>query len=325
MIPDEMMQTLRGFQESRVALTAIELDLFTAVGGGTTAAGAAQRIKADARATEMLLNALVSMGWLEKREGRFFNTRGTARCFVAGSPEDARMAMMHQVHLWTRWSTLTEVVKAGTAVVSGRPEERDESWTRAFIAAMHHNASERAVAVTPHVPLRGVRRMLDLGGGSGAYSIAFARANPELHSDVFDLPSVLPLTQEYVRAAALSDRISTRPGDMRADPLGGGYDLVWISAICHMFSEQENRDLFQRVHDALAAAGRIVVQDFILDADKTSPRNAALFSLNMLVGTRSGASYSEPEYAEWLKAARFSDVQRVHIPGQTGLMIGSRS
>ena len=111
---------------------------------------------------------------------------------------------------------------------------------------------------------------------------------------------------------------------MLHDPLGENYDLVLLSAICHMFSPEENRELLRRAYRALAPKGQLVVQDFILEPNKTAPRAAALFSLNMLVSTRAGSSYSEPEYESWLKASGFSDVRRVRLPGPTGLMIATR-
>jgi predicted O-methyltransferase YrrM len=166
--------------------------------------------------------------------------------------------------------------------------------------------------------------MLDLGGGSGACSIAFARANPELRAEVLDLPDVVPITQSYVQRAGLSDRITARAGDMLTSPLGEGYGLILLSAICHMFSPEENRALFRRAHAALAPGGRLAIQDFILEPDKTSPRFAALFALNMLVGTRAGSSYSEPEYEAWLRDAGFREIKRVRLPGPAGVMIGRR-
>jgi cyclopropane fatty-acyl-phospholipid synthase-like methyltransferase len=192
-----------------------------------------------------------------------------------------------------------------------------------FIAAMDRNARERADAVVRATGVDGIKRMLDLGGGSGAYSIAFARAVPGLRSEILDRSDVLPLTQEYIREAGLADRIATRAGDMLCDPLGENYDLILASAICHMFSPEENRSLFRRVRQALGPKGKLVVQDFILEPDKTAPQFAALFSLNMLVGTRAGSSYSEPEYASWLLDAGFSNVQRVRLPGPVGLMIAA--
>jgi cyclopropane fatty-acyl-phospholipid synthase-like methyltransferase len=165
--------------------------------------------------------------------------------------------------------------------------------------------------------------MLDLGGGSGAYSIAFARALPGLKSEILDRGDVVSLTQEYIRKAGLADRIATRAGDMLCDPLGENYDLILVSQICHMFSPEENRSLFRRTRQALGPKGKFVVQDFILEPDKTAPRAAALFSLNMLVETRAGSSYSEPEYDSWLRNAGFTDVRRVRLPGPAGLMIAA--
>jgi 16S rRNA G1207 methylase RsmC len=167
--------------------------------------------------------------------------------------------------------------------------------------------------------------MLDLGGGSGAYSIAFAQANPQLRSEILDIEDVLPLTRNYIRQAGVEDRVTTRAGNMLSSELGSGHDLVLMSAICHMFSAEENQRMFERAFQALAGQGRLVVQDFILEADKTSPRFAALFSLNMLVGTRAGRDYSEPEYAEWMGRAGFAEVQHVRLPGPSGLMIATKA
>lgn len=92
-----------------------------------------------------------------------------------------------------------------------------------------------------------------------------------------------------------------------------------------MFSPEQKFGLFERAHAALGRRGRLVVQDFILEPDKTSPRFAALFSLNMLVGTRAGSSYSEPEYENWLCSAGFKDIHRVRLPGPSGLVIAIRT
>jgi len=323
-LPDDLAQTLRAFQESRVLLTAIELDLFTAVGPGARASEVAGKLGTDARATEMLMNALVAMGLLSKQDDTFRNTPVTARYFVEGSADNARLATMHTVHLWQRWSTLTACVRAGTAVAREEMPGRGEEWTRAFIAAMHRNAGERAAQVVEAVGTQGVKRMLDVGGGSGAYSIAFARASEGLQAEILDLERVIPIAQSHIEQAGLADRIKTRAGDLRAGPLGEGYDLVFVSAICHMLSPAENRDLLARCYAALAPQGRVVIQDFILEPDKTAPKSAALFALNMLVGTQAGSSYSEPEYAAWLHEAGFGDVRRVRLPGPSGLMLGTR-
>ena len=320
-MPDDLTQLIRGFQESRVVLSAIELDVFSAVGEHATAAQAASTIDADERATEMLLNALTALGLLAKTGDVFSVTPVSKRFLAAGGQNDARAAMMHHVGLWQRWSTLTEAVRSG----SGANADRDADWTRWFIAAMHRNASERARAVVEAVGTASVSRMLDVGGGSGAYSIAFARANDALHAEVFDLESVLPMARGYIAEAAVESRVTTRAGDLRTDTFGHGYDLVLVSAICHMLGADENRDLLKRCFVALQSGGRVVVQDFILNPAKTAPKAGALFSLNMLVGTQKGASYSDDEFRAWMSEAGFQDVNRIRLVGPTGLMVGSKA
>jgi (2Fe-2S) ferredoxin/predicted O-methyltransferase YrrM len=323
-LPDDLNDRIRGFQPSRVILTALELDLFTAIGEGGTAADIAARISANPRATEMLLHALASLQLVAKRDGVFHNSPTSARYFTAASPHNARPALLHTAALWKNWSTLTECVRAGTSVNHQDVAERSVEWTQAFIAAMHRNATERAASLVAAVGAQGVRRMLDVGGGSGAYSIAFAGANPDLQAYILDLAAVVPLAQRHIEQAGLAGRVHTRIGDLRTDHLGEGYDLVLVSAICHMLDEKENAHLIGRCHGALAPGGRLAIQEFILEPDKCAPQSATLFSLNMLVGTRAGASYSEPEYTAWMQAAGFNAIRRARMPGPAGLMIGTR-
>jgi len=323
-LPDDLNQIIRAYQESRAVLTAVELDVFTAVQTGATAADAAQTLSTDPRATEMLLNALAAMKLLEKTSGVFRPTPASARYLTAGGKDAARAAVMHSVHLWNRWSTLTECVRTGTAVTRREMSGRGADWTEAFIAAMDRNASERAPHVVRAVGTDGVGRLLDVGGGSGAYSIAFARANPQLTADILDLEEVCAIARGHIERAGLSDRVKTRTGDLRTLRMDAEYGLVFVSAICHMLSPEENQDLLRRCHAALEPGGRVVVQDFILDADKTAPRSAALFALNMLVGTAGGNSYSGDEYRGWLEQAGFRDPAHVKLPGPSGLMIARK-
>ncbi len=328
-LPDDLARMVRAWQESRVLLTAIELDVFTALGGaggegggaGATAAVVAKRCGTDPRATAVLLNALVALGVVESEDGRYRNGPAAARFLAAGSPDDARIALRHNLSLWETWSTLTDVVRRGHAVPR-LPRDRDDDWTVPFIAAMHRNASARAPMVVEAVGAASVKRMLDVGGGSAIYSIAFAKANPKLEAVVLDLPTVLPIAESHIGEAGLEKRVTTRAGDLTRDDLGEGYDLVLISAVCHMLGPEANRGLLARAARALVPGGRLVVQDFILEPDRTAPRHAALFAINMLVGTEAGSTYTEAEYTGWMATAGLADVRRVRLAGPADLMIG---
>jgi (2Fe-2S) ferredoxin/predicted O-methyltransferase YrrM len=319
-LPDRLNEMIRGFMPSRCVLTALELDIFTAVGDGANAEQVGTRIHANARAAGILLGALVSLGLLAKTGDEYKNTPETARFFVQGSKDNQRNGLLHSANIWHRWSTLTEVVRRGTHIpidAASTPE-----WTTNFIAGMQRNSKDRAPLVVKALGKTGVRRILDLGGGSGSYSIAFAKASPEAQCEILDLPEVVPLTTEYVSKASVAEQVRIRAGDMLHDDFGSGYDIVMLNAICHMFSEEQNLDIFRRARKALAPNGRLVVQDFILNPDKTGLQHAALFSVNMLVGTDAGASYSEVEYASWMKAAGFTEVNRIKLPGPSDLIVG---
>lgn len=313
---DAILAAARAYQESRVLLTALELDIFSAAAGGAGAPEIAARVGGEPRATTMLLDALAALGALEKRDGTYACTAGTRPL------GPARPGLMHLVNRWSSWGTLTDCVRAGTRMIPGRPEGEDPAWTEAFIEAMHARAGQIAPAVVEAVGARGVRRLLDVGGGPGTFALAFARAEPELRAEILDLPQVLPIARRHVAEAGLEDRVTVREGDLRTDDFGEGHDLVLLGAICHMLDEAGNADLIRRCARALVPGGRLAIRDFLLEADRTAPREAALFALNMLVGTERGNCYTEAEYRGWLADAGFQDVRR--IPGQD-LLVATRT
>ncbi len=259
-LPDRLDQLIRGYMPSRCLLTALEFDIFTAVGDGATAEQIGTKVHANARAVGMLLNALVALGLLSKNGDDYKNTPESARFFVQGSKDNHRNGLLHIANIWHRWSTLTDAVRSGTRIpIDRRNNARDDTpdWTRSFIAGMQRNAKDRAPLVVKALGTAGVRRILDLGGGSGAYSIAFAKARPDVQCEILDVPEVVPLTIEYVSQAGASAQVRLRPGDMLQDDFGSGYDIIMLNAICHMFSDEQNRDIFQRAHRALAPKGRL--------------------------------------------------------------------
>jgi len=300
----DLMQSLRAFQESRLLLSAIELDVLVHC-ADTEASAVAAAVGTDPRATAMLLDALTAVGVLVKEQGRY---RCTEAALALGKE---RAGVMHTVHLWDTWSSLSDCVRTGRSQRTG-PKG---AHTEAFIEAMR----ARAVTVATHaqkvIGTEGVKRVLDVGGGPATFAIAFARAAPELTAEVLDLPAVVPIAQKHIREAGLEGRVTARAGDLRKDELGQGFDLILVSAICHMLSEEENQELLSRCARALAPGGRVAIREFILNPDRAGPPAAAMFALNMLVGTEKGNSYTEAEYRAWLTGAGLGRVSRPEPQG----------
>jgi SAM-dependent methyltransferase len=322
--PDRIHSLARGFQASRVVLTAYELGLFSALGAGRkTSAAVARALKTNPRATDRLMNALCALGLLTKTMDQFANAPDVAQFLVKGKP-GYQGSLMHIAHLWQTWSTLTEAVRCGRAVRNREINARGSDWLESFITAMHGFASERAAGVVKLLDLKHVARVLDVGGGSGAYSMAFAAAKPGLRATVFDLPNVVPLTQGYLKRGGCANCVGTVAGDFTKDALPSGYDLVFVSAIIHMLSPKENVALLRKCARALNRGGQVVIQDWIMNNDRTQPPGGALFALNMLVGTAAGDTYTEAEVRGWFKQTGFTKARRVATPTDTTLMIGTR-
>jgi len=320
--PEELNRLVGGFQRSRIVLTAFELGLFNALAKeASTSADLARELKTDPRATDRLLNALAVLGLVDKKDRIFELSELSAGHLVEGRPGYLG-GLGHWNHLWNTWSHLTRAVKSGGARDQSPFDQQDQSRHRAFIAAMHHRAAHQARELAEGLDLAGVKRVLDVGGGSGAFSMALVRAGQGIRATVLDLPQIIPLTREYLAAEGLEDRIQVKEGDYLKDDLGNGFDLVLLSAVIHINSPEENQDLVVRCHRALNPKGRLVISDFIMDEDRLNPPFGAFFALNMLVGTGRGDTYTEAEVRGWLQAAGFGKVERRNGPGGTGLVLG---
>jgi ubiquinone/menaquinone biosynthesis C-methylase UbiE len=321
--PSTIMDSVYAFREARVLLTAFALDLFSLLGDGwKSSEEIAQLAETNPRATDRLLNALCASRYLVKKKGKFSNTPLTLRFLVKGKPDYLR-GLMHQVSLWNTWSTLTDAVRKGSSVIVREPVSSHEvDWLEAFIAAMHMRAIRQAPAIVSLINLKGVKRVLDVGGGSGVFSMAFVRARKGITTVIFDLVNVTKLTKIYIDAENLSNLISVVGGDYTVDSLVNGFDLVFMSAIIHSNSSEINRQLFRKAFEALNPRGRLVVLDYIMNDARTSPAAGAYFSLNMLVGTREGDTFTESEMRSWMEEAGFKKISKMKTQFGTDLMTG---
>jgi ubiquinone/menaquinone biosynthesis C-methylase UbiE len=323
--PNDIMALANAFRASRVFLTAFELDLFSVLGSESkTSEEAAVALKTDTRATDRLMNALSAIGLLEKKNGKFKNIPAAEKFLVKGKP-GYMGGLGHTVHLWNNWSNMTESVKQGTAVeVKESVNDRGDNWLDSFIAAMHMRAKKQAPGIIGMIDLNGVETVLDVGGGPGTFSFAFADAKKGLKATVFDLPNVVPLTHKYIADEGFTGKVATATGDYLKDDLGNGYDLIFLSAVIHSNSADENKLLFSKCCKALNEKGQLVVLDYVMSEDRTSPAMGAMFALNMLVGTNAGDSYTESEINGWMKETGFTGFVRKDTEYETSLIIGRK-
>jgi SAM-dependent methyltransferase len=317
MNPNTIREFAASFQKSRILLSGIELDIFTNINeSGTTSNQIANHLHLNERACERLLNALVSLGFLTKKNHLFFNTADSF-AFLSKKSSDYSAGLMHLNHLWNTWSNLTQVVKTGKSAHPAEINERGEEWLFAFIDAMHDRAKKQAPQQLANIDLSEVESILDIGGGSGAYSMEFVSKKPEIAAIVFDLPGVVPITKRFINKEGFSDQIKTHAGDYTTDELPKGFDLVFLSAVIHSNSLEINKVLIKKCYNSLNKNGKIVIQDWIMNNDRTQPVSGAVFAINMLVGTEAGDCFTDQEATEMLNAAGFKNISRTEF--ETGL------
>jgi SAM-dependent methyltransferase len=317
----DLIQLTRGFREARIVLSGLELGVFDSLlEGGKTAKDFAASRDLDPRAAEILLDALASLGVLSKAKDHYTIAPRHLPALDPDSPRCVVPSLMHTLNLWRRWADLTEVVRRGHPLPT---EGRTVSETEHFIGAMRVGARQRASALAARLDLKGVKTLLDLGGGPGSYAIAFAKQKPDLKATVFDLMAVADIAARHVAEEDLSDRVGTLAGNYLSDPVGGPYDLVWMSSIVHMHTPEQNRMLIRKAAQALKRGGRIIVRDFLLDEDGAGPASAAIFAVNMLVATEGGRSYKASEIRGWMKDAGITRVE-VQTLDDDGLVIGRK-
>lgn len=318
---------------AKALLTAVKLDLFNRLGeSALTARELARKTSCAPRAMGLLLNALVGMKVLGKRGIRYHNTPLTREVLLRGKggcktrPYYVGDILNFHNNLWEGWGQLEESLRKGMPIKQHEMYLEDKAVTRSFIHAMHNTAMGHAELLARVVPLKGVKTLLDIGAGSGDFSIYFCKANPGLRATLLDLPKTLEVTREFVADYGVEKRITLLPGDYNKS-LPKGFDVVFLSHIIHSEGEKENLELMKRVYECLNPGGRIMVQDFILKEDKANPPFASAFALNMLLYTEKGRSYSFKEIKGWLEEAGFKSISwpRLPLPRDISIVMARKS
>lgn len=315
--PNKILELTRGAWKTQVLYTAVKLDVFTIISQGTeTAKDIADKIGSTEDALERLLNACISLGLLSKKNDRYADTPESEEFLVKGKPHYlGDLVTMIGGDLYMLWGELADVVKEGTSRhrLSERMKSPEEA--KGFTRAMHNNAMAPARTMAEKIDFSGYKKLLDIGGGSGAYSIAITEKFPGIHATIYELPNVVSVAKDYI-AEAQADRVDTIEGDFHTDGLPSDYDTALISQILHSYSPETCKEIISKAYNTLSDGGMLIINEFLLDDDKTGPEYSVLFSLNMLLESRGkGSSYTFSEISDWLREAGFKNISKVPLAG----------
>jgi hypothetical protein len=333
--PAPLMQLTTGFWAFKTLAAAHELDVFSRLSdtGGQTPAELAAALAIDERPAGMLLTGCAALGLLDKRDGRYVNTPLAEEFLVRGAPSyfGGWVQMLDQ-RLYPGWGRLTEAIRTNRPT-TWDPDRQDSLFDgedpellAVFWEAMHAISTHTARALGGAVDLADARRLLDVGGGSGAFDIELCRRYPELMATVYELAPVAAIAADKIAAAGLAERIDTAAGDFFADAaLPAGHDTVLLSMILHDWAEPRCRTILEKCWAALPSGGRLIIVELLVNDERTGPPAAALMSINMLIETE-GRNYTPAEYRGWLADLGCRDIDTVWFDatGANGAVIGRK-
>ncbi|MEU7688222.1 methyltransferase [Streptomyces spectabilis] len=330
--PAHLMRLVSGFWAAKTLAAAVELDLFShfARAGGATQSQAARLLRLEPRATDILLSACAGLGLLSKDGEVYHNTELSDRFLVRGHPYYfGGFVRMIDVRNYPAWLRVAEALRSNRPVTWDPSEQssifvgEDPVLLDTFWEGMYCLSITTARVFAECVPLEQSRRLLDVGGGGGAYTIELCRRYPDLHTAVYDLPLVSDITMKKVKKAGLTDRIKMIPGDFFSDPaLPTGYDTLLLSMVLHDWSEAECQTIIGKCRAALPPGGTLAITELFVDDDKSGPLDATLMGMNMLVETI-GRNYTRAEYRRWLDKAGFAEVTAIdfNAPATNGALL----
>jgi len=274
-----------------------------------------------------LLDGLVGLGLLTRCGGHYKNTPEASRYLVEGQPESMVGWATMQLREMAGWSHLPESVRTGAPAPGHDASASDpEMFWRELVTAIVPSTLPVAQIAAARLDLasRGPVEILDMGGGSGVYSMVLLGASPEATATQADFPAVNRIARELLERAGLAERFRTLDGNFHETDLGAcGFDLVIFSNIAHAEPPEGNRSLLRRARAALRPGGTVLIADYILADDRSGNPASLMFHANMLLGTPRGAVYREADYRAWLAEAGFSRVELVPTRTSTTLLFAS--
>lgn len=326
--PPQILEMATGYWVSKTLFTGLELGVFDTLGEQPRSVRRlAEALDLPYDGVDRLTTALAALGLLERTNDLLSNTPSAQEYLVSRSPRFMAGMFGHFSHdLYPLWRHLPDAIREGTSRwqqafgpdANPNPFEtiyKNPAGLRAFMAAMDSLLMPVALEVRDAIDFSKYHHVLDVGGAWGTFLLLLVERYPDLRGTIFDLPPVGPVAKEHIAAAGASDRIDVRTGDMFADPLPRGADLLVLGWILHDWDDERCEHLLRHCFEALPSGGEILLLEMTLDEDRSGPTLPSLMSLNMLVATQ-GRERTFSEFTALLGRAGFVDArhERLHGP-----------
>ncbi len=330
--PERILQLGLGFWGSKTLLSAVELGVFTALAQGPrTAKSMRGELGLQPRGVDDFLDALVSLGMLERTDDQYANTAATDLFLDRNKPSYiGGILEMANARLYPFWGSLTEALRTGQpqnelkvgddffATLYQHPHRLQQ-----FLHAMTGLTMGAALAIAEKFPWDRHHSVMDIGTAEGCLPVQLALRHPHLTAGGFDLSPVQPVFEAYVDSFELADRVRFHAGDFFADALPPA-DVLVMGRILHDWGLDQKLTLLRKAHDALPEGGALIVYDTVIDDDRRENTFGLLMSLNMLIEMPAGFDYTGAECRSWMAEVGFRVSYVEPLVGPDSMVVGSK-
>ena len=329
--PDHILQVGLGFWASKTLLSAVEMELFTELAKQPSDLETLEgRLGLHPRSSRDFLDALVALKFLERRDGKYFNTPSTDLFLDKRKPSYLGGILEMASHrLYPFWADLTPALRTGlpqNEVKRGggglfEALYADPARLKEFLRSMSALSHGANLAIARQFSFAKYKTVADVGTAQGDLIAQVALANPHITGTGFDLPEVAPVFEDYIQANGLAGRVKFQPGSFFDHPLPKA-DVVMMGHILHDWDLDTKKMLIGKAYAALPEGGAFIVYESIIDNDRSSNVFGLLMSLNMLIETHGGFDYTAADCEGWMKEAGFRETSVQHLVGPDSMVVG---
>ena len=329
--PANILQIGLGFWASKALLSAVEMEVFTELAKHPedleTLTG---RLGLHPRSSRDFLDSLVSLGFLERKDGVYSNAPETDLFLDKNKPSYiGGILEMANRRLFKHWHNLTTALRTGQPQGEAGPNATetfsalyaDPARLKNFLGAMTGVSRGANMAIAAKFPWAQYKTVTDCGPAQGDLLVQVASKNTHVTGTGLDLPEVGPIFEEYVEHHGLSSRLKFQPGSFFTNAIPSA-DVIMMGHILHDWNLEEKRTLIKKAYHALDSGGALLVYDSIIDDDRSKNTFGLLMSLNMLIETPGGFDYTGADCIGWMKDAGFRETRVEHLVGPDSMVVG---
>ncbi len=327
--PERLMQVGFAYAPPLIIAAAVSNSIFDSLASG---AKSAQQISketgASVRGLSSIMNALVGLELLKKDSGKYSLTPESEAFLVSNKPGTlAGFFNLNVTQHVSKWLRLSDVVRTGRPAMAVNQEGEGTEFFSGLVeniipmsyASIQALADELKVAKAKETV-----RVLDLAAGSGIWGIVLAQKSPHVQVTAVDWAGMIPTTKRITQKFGVGDRFKFIEGDILDVDFGNGYDVATLGHILHSEGEERSRKLLKKTLNALNSGATIVIAEWLVNDERTEPLPSLLFSVQMLVNTEQGDTFSFNEIKSWLEEAGFKNARTLEAPGPSPLVLATK-